>query len=102
LKAEHGPLVDVVIVKKRRYVYGSFSFTFVYSFLFISLLIISGIWLVTATMNDRVCEFKGMVNLVNSVVSIFIMVMMSQVLIIQEGWMDDIGQVRCGVIQEDP
>jgi len=45
-------------------------------------------------MNGVVCEFKGMFNLVNNFVSVFVMVMMSQVLVIQEGWMDDTGKVR--------
>jgi hypothetical protein len=70
-------LVDVVFVKKRKYVDGSFSFTSVYSILFFGLLLISGVWLDTATMNSGVCEFKGMVNLVNNVVSIFIIIVMS-------------------------
>jgi hypothetical protein len=88
------PLVDVVPVKKGRYVDGSFSFASVYSVLLFSLLLINGLWLATTTMNGGVCEFKGMVNLVRDVVSIFIMVVMSQVLIIQAGKMDDTGQVR--------
>jgi hypothetical protein len=88
------PLVDVVPVKKGKYVDGSFSFTSVYSFFCSSLLLVNGVWLVAATMNGGVCEFKGMVNLVNNVVSVFIMVVMSQVLVIQEGRMDDTGQVR--------
>jgi hypothetical protein len=75
------PLVDVH-VKKGRYVDGSFSFTSVYSILLFNLLLISGIWLATAKMNGIVCQFKGMVNLVSNVVSVFIMVVMSQVLII--------------------
>jgi hypothetical protein len=94
LKVKQGPLVDVVPVKKGKYVDGSFSFTSVYSFLLFSLLLISGVCLVAATMNGRVCEFKGMVNLVNNVVSVFIIIVMSQVLIIQVGRMDDTGQVR--------
>jgi hypothetical protein len=94
VESRTGPLVDVVPVKKGRYVDGSFSFASVYSVLLFSLLLISGIWLATATMNGRVCEFKGMVNLVNNVVSVFIMVVMSQVLVIQAGRMDDTGQVR--------
>jgi hypothetical protein len=83
------PLVDVVPIKKGIYVDGSFSFTSVHSVLLIDLLLISGIWLATATMNGKFCEFKGMVNLVSNVVSVFIMVVMNQVLIIQAGWMDD-------------
>jgi len=38
-----GPLVDVVSLKKGRYVDGSFSFTFVYSILLFSLLLINGL-----------------------------------------------------------
>jgi hypothetical protein len=45
-------------------------------------------------MNGRVCEFNGMVNLVNSVISISVITVMSQVLVIQDGWMDYTGQVR--------
>jgi len=87
-------LVDVVLVKKGRLIDGSFSFASVNSVLLISLLLISGIWLSTAKMDGGVCEFIGMVNLVSSVVSIFIMVVMSQVLVIQEGRLNDTGQVR--------
>jgi hypothetical protein len=94
VESKTGPLVDVNPLKKGRYVDGSFSFTSVYSILLISLLLINELWLTTATMNGGVCEFKGMVNLVNNVVSVFIMVMMSNVLIIQAGKLNDIGQVR--------
>jgi hypothetical protein len=89
-----GHLVDVFHVKKGIYVDGSFSFTYVYSILLFNLLLISGLWLATATMNDRVCEFMGMVNLVNNVVLVFIMVVLSQVFVIRAGWMDDTRQVR--------
>jgi hypothetical protein len=71
------PLVDVAHVKKGRYVDGSFFFTSVYLVLLFNLLLINGLWLATATMNVIVCEFKGMVNLINNVVSAFIMVVMS-------------------------
>jgi hypothetical protein len=77
VESKIGPLVDGVRVKKRKYVDGSFSFTSVYSILFFGLLLINGVWLDTATMNGGVCEFKGMVNLVNNVVSIFIIIVMS-------------------------
>jgi hypothetical protein len=53
---------------------GTFS---LYSILMFSLLLMSGLWLAIATMNGGVCEFKGMVNLVNNVFSVFIMVLMS-------------------------
>jgi hypothetical protein len=88
------PLVDVVPVKKGRYVDSSFSFKYIYSIVLFNLLLINGVWLAIATMNDGVCEFKGMVNLVDNIVPVFIMVMMSQVLVIQARRMDDNGQVR--------
>jgi hypothetical protein len=94
VESKTGPLVDVVLVKKGKYVDGSFSFASVYSILLFSLLLISGVCLVVATMNGGVCEFKGMVNLVNNVVSVFIIIVMSQVLVIQAEWMDDTRQVR--------
>jgi hypothetical protein len=70
-------LVDVVPIKNGKYVDGSFSFTYIYSILLFSLLLISGVWLSTATMNGGVCEFKGMVNLVSNVVSVFVIIVMS-------------------------
>jgi hypothetical protein len=53
-----GPLVDVVPVKKGKYVDGSFSFTSVYSVLLFSLLLISGVWLATATMNGEFVNLR--------------------------------------------
>jgi hypothetical protein len=84
-----GPLVDVVHVKKGKYVDGSFSFASIYSVFLFSLLLISGVWLATSKMNGGVCEFKGMVNLVTIVVSFFIIIVMSLVLVIYERRMDD-------------
>jgi hypothetical protein len=94
LESKTCPLVDVVPVKKGKYVDGSFFFTFVYSVFLLSLLLISGVWLATATTNGGVYEFKGMVHLVSSFVSVMIMVVIIQVLIIQAGRMDDSGKVR--------
>jgi hypothetical protein len=91
IESKTGTLVDVTPNKKGKYFDGSFYFTSVYSILLFSLLLISG---VAARMNGRVCKFKGMVNLVSNVVSVFIMVVMSQVLVIQARRMDDTGQVR--------
>ena len=88
------PLVDILPIKKGKYVDGSFSFTYVYSVLLFNLLLFNIVWLVSATMNGGVCEFKKMVSLVNNVVTFFIMVVMIQLLIIQLGRMNDIGQVR--------
>jgi hypothetical protein len=74
VESKTGPLVDVAPIKKGKYVDNSLSFASMYSFLFFSLLLISGVWLVTTTMNGGVCEFKGMVNLVNNVVPFFIII----------------------------
>jgi hypothetical protein len=38
------------------------------------LLLINAIWLATATMNDEVCELRGMVNLVSDVVSVLVII----------------------------
>jgi hypothetical protein len=77
VESKEGPLVDIVPVKKGKYVIGSFFFAFVYSVLLFSLLVINGVCLLAATMNNAVCEFKVMDNLVNNVVSIFIIVVIS-------------------------
>jgi hypothetical protein len=89
-----GPLVDGVPVNKGRYVDGSFSFASIYSILLFILLLISGLWLASATMNGRVFGFKGTVNLVSGVVSVFIMVVKSQKLVIQARKSDDTRQMR--------
>jgi hypothetical protein len=78
VESKTDPLDDVIPVNKGKYVDGSFSFASVYSNFFFILLLISGIWLATAKMNGEVCEFKGMVNMVGSVVSIFVIIVMSQ------------------------
>jgi hypothetical protein len=88
VESKTSPLVDVVSVKKGKYVDGSFSFTSIYSILLFILSLVNGVCLLVATINGRVFEFKGLVNLVRNIVSVFIMVVMSQVLVIQEGMMD--------------
>jgi hypothetical protein len=93
VESKTSPLVDGVPNKKGKYVDGSFSFASVYSIILFSSLI-NGVWLSTTTMNGIVCEFTRMVNLVINVVSFFVIIVMSQVIIIQEGNMDDTGQVR--------
>jgi hypothetical protein len=54
VESKTNPLVDVVSINKGKYVDGSFSFTYVYSFLLFNMLLISGVWLVVATMNGEV------------------------------------------------
>ena len=87
-------MVDVVPIKKGKYVIYSFSFSLVCSILFLSLLLVLGVWLVVTTMNCGICEFEGIINLINNVVLVFIIVVMSQMIIIQLAWMDDTRQVR--------
>jgi hypothetical protein len=57
-------------------------------------LIVNGVWLEVATMNTNVWEMEGMINLINNAISIFIFVLMSQMIIVRAGGMDDTGQVR--------
>jgi hypothetical protein len=45
-------------------------------------------------MNGGIYEIEGMINLIKNIVSLFIIVLMSQVLIIQAGWMDGSIKVR--------
>jgi hypothetical protein len=77
-----------------KYVIDSFSFASLYSALFLSFLLVSGVWLVDATMNVDVLEMEGMIELITNVISVFTSVMMSQMIIVQAGKMDDTGQVR--------
>ena len=57
-------------------------------------LLVNGVWLVVVTMNVDVWKYEGMVNFINNIVSFFIIVMMSQMLTIPVGWLDDTGQTR--------
>jgi hypothetical protein len=93
VERKESPLVYVVLVKKGKHVDGSLFFASVYSVFLLSFMLVSGVWLVVATMNDRVCEFKEMVHLVSNVVSVFVITMMSHVLIIQVVRMYDTRQV---------
>lgn len=94
VECEANSSVDVVPVKKGKYIVDSFSFVVVCSVLLFSLLLISGVWLVVATMNGSICEYEGMVNLINNYIPVFIITVMNKMLIIPVGKMDGIGQVR--------
>jgi hypothetical protein len=76
------PLVNVSLVKKDNNVVDSFSFSFLYSILFLSFLIVSGIWIEFATMNIDVWEMEGMINLIKNAISIFIFFLMNKMIII--------------------
>jgi hypothetical protein len=45
-------------------------------------------------MNIDVWELEGMNDLINNLISVFIFVVMIQLIIVQVGYMDDTGQVR--------
>ena len=76
------PLVNVALVKKDNNVVDSFSFSFLYSILFLSFLIVSGIWIEFATMNINVWEMEGMINLIKNAISIFTFFVMNKMIII--------------------
>ena len=80
---EVDPMVDVLPIKKGKYDVDSSSFTSVCSVLLLSLLLVSGVWLVVAIMNGVICEIEGMINLINNVVPISIIVVIIQMLIFQ-------------------
>jgi len=68
------------------------SFSFIYSVLLISLLLFSGVWLQSATKNIDDCVINEMITLINNAISVFMFVVISQVIIIPAERMDDTGQ----------
>jgi hypothetical protein len=68
------------------------SFSFAYLVLFISLLLFSGVWLQSATKNIDDCAINEMITLINNVISVFMFVVISQVIIILAERMDDTGK----------
>jgi len=77
VESKEYPLVDIILVKKDKYVDDSFSFSFVYLVLSLSFILVNRAWLIVETMNGNICEFEGMINLINNVFSVFIIVVMS-------------------------
>jgi hypothetical protein len=78
-----------VPVQKRKHV---LSFSFAYSVLLISLLLFNGVWLQSAKKNIDDCAINEMITLINNAISVFMFVVISQVIIIPIERMDDIGQ----------
>jgi hypothetical protein len=72
------PLGNGVLLKKGKCLVDSFSFASVYLVLFLGFLLVSGVWLVVATMNENVWKNEEMINLINNVITIFIFVVMTQ------------------------
>ena len=68
----------IVPVQKGKHV---FAFSFAYSVLLFSFLLFSGVWLLNATKNVDGCEIKWMITLINNVISVFMFVVISQVII---------------------
>jgi hypothetical protein len=68
VESKINPLVNVAPVKKNKNVVDSFSFTYFYSVLLLSFLIVSGVWLEVARMNINVWEMEGMINLINNAI----------------------------------
>ena len=69
-----------------------FSFAFSYSVLLFSLFLFSGVWLLNATKNVDDCAINEMITLINNDISVFMFVVISQVIIIPAERMDDTGQ----------
>jgi hypothetical protein len=69
------------------------SFSLACLVLLISLLLFNGVWLLTMTKNVDDCAIDGMITLINNVISVFMFVVISQVIIVQAERMDDTGQV---------
>jgi hypothetical protein len=80
----------IVPVQKGKHV---LSFSFAYSVLLFSLLLFSGVWLQNVTKNVDDCAIDGMITLINNAISVFMFVVIGQVIIVQEERMDDTGQV---------
>jgi hypothetical protein len=75
----------IVLVQKGKHV---FSFSSAYSILLISLLLFSGVWLQSATKNVDDCAINEMITLINNAISVFMFIVISQVIIIPKERMD--------------
>jgi hypothetical protein len=79
----------IVPVQKGKHI---LSFSFAYSVLLISLLLFSGVWLQSATKNVDDCAINEMITLINNAISVFMFVVISQVIIIPTERIDDTGK----------
>jgi hypothetical protein len=76
----------IVPVQKGKHV---LSFSFAYSVLLISLLLFSGVWMQSATKNVDDCAITELITWINNAISVFMFVVISQVIIIPTERMDD-------------
>jgi hypothetical protein len=79
----------IVHVQKGKHVV---SFSLACLVLLISLLLFSGVWLQSTTKNVDDYAINEMITWINNVISVFMFVVISQVIIIPAGRMDDTGQ----------
>jgi hypothetical protein len=79
----------IVPIQKGKHV---LSFSFAYLVLLISLLLFSGVWMQSETNNLDDCAINETITLINNVISVFMFVVISQVIIIPAERMDDTGQ----------
>ena len=55
--------------------------------------LINDVWLLTATKNVDDCAIDGIITLINNAISLFMFVVISQVIIVQDERMDDTKKV---------
>jgi hypothetical protein len=79
-----------VLVQKGMHI---LSFSFAYSIFLFILLLFSGVWMLNVTNNVYDCEINEMITLINNVISVFVFVVISQVIIVPVERTDDTGQV---------
>jgi magnesium-transporting ATPase (P-type) len=80
----------IVPIQKEKHV---LSFSFAYSVLLFSFLLFSGVWLLNTTNKVDYGALNEMITLINNVISVFMFVVISQVIIFQAKRMEDTGQV---------
>lgn len=64
-----------------------------FSALCLILLLFGYVWIVASTLNADLCNDEEMIKFFNSVMFVFIFIMMSQVILHQAGWMKNTGQL---------
>ena len=77
----------IVLVQKRKHVVSLAHLVLLFGFL-----LFSSVWLLTTTNNVDECAVDGMITLINNVISVFMFVVISQVINIPAERMDDTKQ----------
>ena len=86
---ETNPLVNIASIKEDKFSMRSFYLAYACSILCLILLLFSCVWIVASTLNADLCKSDKMIKFVNSMMVVFIFVMMSQVILNQASWMKD-------------